>query len=670
MTSGASATGCRAGIDIGGTFTDAAIELPHGLRILKVPSTPSSPEQAVDAAFRAAEVDPRSTERFVHGTTIITNLLIERTGKPIAFVTTAGFEDLLEMQAGDKPNTYDLSWTKPDPFVRRSHCLGVHERVDWAGEVVLPLEATEICRVIAELGQLDCAAVAVCLMNAYANGEHERLLAEAIRDELPGVFCCTSTDVDPAIHEHDRASTTVLNAYAMPAVSAYIGSRRPDWGVVEFMSSRGGAVDAEVAAELPISLAFSGPAGGVVGAAALSYAAGYGDLLTFDMGGTSTDVAIVRKGATAVSRSADVVWGIPSRAPSLEIRSVGAGGGSILQVDTGGALRVGPMSAGVEPGPACYGRGGRLAAITDVNLVLGFLPGDTLGYGTIALDREAAYEALRQVAGELGATPEEVADGAYRIVNAAMAQAVRETTVYRGIDPREFTLFAFGSAAAQHAVEVAREMRVSRVILPAAASVFSAVGMLSARLERHRSRPLNCLVDDLVPNSTTLAALTSLETALRQASDGDLSAPPIWTLECRHAGQIHTLDIAYTPEVDTPETVRERFLAEHDRLFGVRGNAAVEVVSASLTLATPVRDFAAWWPSEGMESAGHLPEAQLVLPEGRTVDVLRRESLEQGASGAGPVLVADASSTAYVPSGASWLIDKFGSLVIDTGVAG
>ena len=657
-----------AGIDIGGTFTDAAFVGEKGLEILKVPSTPRAPEQAVNAAFARFALEPRAAERFVHGTTIITNLLIERNGGSVAFVTTQGFEDILEMQTGDKPNTYDISWVKPDPFVRRPLCLGVAERIDWRGRVETPLAPEEIERVVAALRELRCDAVAVCLLNAHANPVHERALRQAIEQALPSVFCCASSDVDPAVREYERASTTVLNAYAMPAVSAYVSGRRSEWGAVQYMSSRGGAVVADVASRLPISLAFSGPAGGVVGAASLARAAGYGDVITFDMGGTSTDVAIVRGGKAELRRLTDIEWGIPYRFPSLDIKSVGAGGGSILWSDAGGALRVGPRSAGVEPGPASYGRGGTVPTVTDVNLLLGLLPGDSLGYGSIRLDRTAASEAVGVLARLLERTVDDLAFGAWRIVNASMAQAIREITVHKGIDPRDFSLFCFGSAAGQHAVDVARAMRLGRVIVPASASVFSAVGMLSARLELYGSRAVDAPLASFFDDRSHQAAVASLENELRTAHAADSAiGQVIWTLECRHIGQTHTLDVAYAPGSDTEASVRERFLSEHDRLYGVRGDTDVEVVNAKVALTSPDPDFDAWRPQAddgdvAVGGAGHVPI------EGGDVPVVPRSGLRAGEAHAGPLLVADRSSTIYVPSGASCEVDAFGSLLVETGV--
>ena len=655
----------RVGIDVGGTFTDAAFAAEGGtLDVLKVPTTPDAPERGVNGAFAHSGIEPAAAERFVHGTTIVTNLLIERSGGRVALVTTSGFEDVLEMQAGDKPNTFDISWSKPETFVPRPRRLGVRERIDWAGKVLLPLERAEIARLLARLRELDFDAAAVCLLNAHANGTHERSLADAIREAFPGVHCCVSSEVDPGVREYERTSTTALNAYAMPALTAYVLDRENDWGDVHYMSSNGGAVESGVAAKLPIGLAFSGPAGGVVGALALSDQAGYGDLITFDMGGTSTDVAIVRSGRAEVRKSMDVAWGIPYRFPSLDIKSVGAGGGSVLWVDSGGALRVGPHSAGVDPGPACYGRGGTDATVTDVNLLLGLLPGASLGYGSIVIERAASEAAVRELAEALETPPDEVAFGAWRIVNANMAQAIREVTIYKGTDPRDFSLFCFGSAAAQHALAVARELRIGRTIIPAAASVFSGVGLLCARIEVFGSRSVDARLGSLFADQRSLGCVLGLEQALRQTHRAESLVEQVWILECRHVGQTHTLDIPFD-STDDEATVRERFLSEHARLYGVRGETDIEVVNARLSLMAPAPPFDSWRPVRRASVETNGASEQDVWMEKGPVAIVDRGDLESGASEKGPTLIADPSSTIYVPGDARWSMDEYGSIVID-----
>ena len=656
----------RLGIDIGGTFTDCAVAQGDGrLVTLKVPSTPTKPEDGVNSAIDVLQLPVNTLERFVHGTTIVTNLLVERTGGRVALVTTGGFEDVLEMQGGDKPNTYDTTWRKPEPFVPRPRRLGVAERVSSTGQVIKPLTTAEQDRVIAALQEMGCDAIAISFLNAHLNPTHEQAMARAIARAFPRMHCCISTGVDPAVREYERTSTTVLNAYAMPRITDYIRGREADWGEVHYASSSGGAVSADVAARVPISLAFSGPAGGVGGASALSRAAGYTNVITFDMGGTSTDVAIVRNGEALIRQHTEIEWGIPYRFPSLDIKSVGAGGGSIVWLDSGGALRVGPRSAGAQPGPACYGHGGGEPAVTDLNLLLGLLPSRRLGYGSISLEPDAAEGALSVIAERLGLSTLETTYGAWRIVNATMAQAIREVTVYKGIDPRDFSLFCFGSAAGQHAAAVAQELKMPRVIVPAAAPVFSAVGLLATRLEVYGKRAIGTLLPSAYQGGELQRLASNLETELQAEQPVGGLVHRLWSLECRQEGQTHSIDVAYAPGEDTEGDVRERFRAEHARLYGVPGTREIELVTLRLTLAAPRPDFQSWRPTNGSQETDPLPATRSVFTEQATVPVHDRRELPDGATGSGPCLVADHATTVYVPAEARWQVDAFGSLVLD-----
>ena len=654
------------GIDIGGTFTDTAFVDDDGmLRALKVPSTPGQPEAAVRAAFARLSVTVGDLERFVHGTTIVTNLLVERTGGKVVLITTAGFEDLLEIQGGDKPNTYDTTWRKPTPFVPRPLRLGVDERIDSEGNALIALTASEVERVIEELEPLKPEAIAISFLNAHLNAAHEQLVADALKAAFPAVHCCTSSGVDPAVREYERTSTTVLNAYAMTRITDYIRRQEYEWGEVQYASSSGGAVSAATAARLPLSLAFSGPAGGVGGARALSRAADYGDVITFDMGGTSTDVAIIRDGDALIRQHTEVDWGIPYRFPSLDIKSVGAGGGSVVWLDRGGALRVGPRSAGSEPGPASYGRGGQEPAVTDVNLLLGLLPSRSLGYGSVTLGPELARDALAPIAASLGVTIAETAHGAWRIVNAAMAQAIRQVTVYKGIDPRDFSLFCFGSAAGQHAAAVGRELRLPRVIVPAAAPVFSAMGLLSTRLELYGKRAIGKTLSAAWASRALEDSAHGLERELHGFRAREALKERVWTLECRQVGQTHTIELAYLPGADSEDALQDRFRREHERLYGIPGHKEIEIITLRLTLASERPEFNAWWPRNGREAAIDLPESHSVAIEGEAVPVHDRRDLGEGAAGDGPCLVSDQSTTVYVPSDARWQVDAFGSLLVE-----
>jgi N-methylhydantoinase A len=412
-------------------------------------------------------------------------------------------------------------------------------------------------------------------------------------------------------------------------------------------------------------LAFSGPAGGVIGSIRLTEAAGYGDLITFDMGGTSTDVAIVAGGRAQLRRSTEVDWGIPYRFPSFDIKSVGAGGGSIAWLDAGGALRMGPRSAGVDPGPACYGRGGTAPTTTDINVVLGLIPDHDFGYSSIEIDADAADRALTELAQTLDLTTRDLARGAWRTINANMAQAIRAITVYRGIDPRDFSLFCFGGAAGQHAAAVAQDMRLKRVIVPAAASVFSAVGMLLAPLHVSGGRSVNCLLEEFTQQDA--AQLGDLERQLRSTPAGRQLPDAKWTIECRHVGQTHSLDVDYFPSDDDVKSLEARFLSEHSRLYGIPGDAAIEVVNARLTLASG-EEAGLTWPRLAGGANGHSrKDPQYLALEDSQAEVWSRDQLSAGTTGKGPALIVDPSTTVYVPRECRWAMDEFGSILIDIG---
>jgi N-methylhydantoinase A len=459
------------GIDIGGTFTDAVLLADGELRTAKVPTVRAQERSVVEAAtaVRAAEA---GVERFTHGTTIATNALLERKGARTAFIGTAGFEHLLHLRRQTRAHLYRLCDTHPEPLVPLERCIGVHERVGPAGAVE-PLDLDSLPEVEAE-------AVAICLLFSFRDPTHERLVAEEVRRRLPGAHVVASHEVAPEFREYERASTTAVDAYLGPVLARYLSSladRCREAGLAEplVMRSSGGVCTLDEAASHPALVLVSGPAAGVVGAARIAALAGVEDAISFDMGGTSTDVCLIAGGR--VERAGErEVDGFPIRLPTVDLQTVGAGGGSIVWRDSGGAFRVGPQSAGADPGPACYGRGGVQPTVTDANLVLDRLPG--ILAGGLELDRAAAERAL----GDLDA--EAVVDA----VNAEMLRALRLVSVERGRDPRDFALVAFGGAGPLHACELAEELGIGKVVVPAAAGVLSALGLVASEERRDRVR--------------------------------------------------------------------------------------------------------------------------------------------------------------------------------------
>jgi N-methylhydantoinase A len=459
------------GIDVGGTFTDAVLLDGGELRTAKVP-TAAAQEESVLAAARAVCGGATSLDRFAHGTTIATNALLERNGARTAFVGTAGFEHLLQLRRQDRAQLYRLCAAHPEPLVPLERCHGVRGRMAPEGEVA-PLE-------LDSLGEIDGEAVAVCLLHAYRHPEHERLVAAELRRRLPGAHVVASHEVAPEFREYERASTTAVDAYLGPAVARYLralGERCRTEGLSEplVMRSSGGVASLEEAAAHPATILVSGPAAGAVGAALVARRAGFQEAIALDMGGTSTDVCLIEAGRVGRSAQRDV-GGFPVRLPSVDLHTVGAGGGSIAWRDSGGALRVGPRSAGSDPGPASYGRGGTAPTVTDANLVLGRLPVRIAG--GLELDRAAAERALD------GIDPAEVV----AVVNAEMLRALRVVTVERGVDPADHALVAFGGAGPLHACELAEELGIREVLVPEAAGVLSALGLVAGEERRDHVR--------------------------------------------------------------------------------------------------------------------------------------------------------------------------------------
>jgi N-methylhydantoinase A/oxoprolinase/acetone carboxylase beta subunit len=611
--------GRAVGADTGGTFTD--LVTADG-RIVKVLSTPDDPGRALREGLAAFGPDER-TELLAHGTTVATNALLERRGARVALVTNEGFADVIEIGRQDRPSLYDIWIDRPEPLVARELRFEVAGRIDAAGNelapVPLPLRMSRSTGTIPVQRDrrpgdafADVGAVAVCLLHADLNPSHERAVAAALEDAGIDVSC--SCDVSPEFREYERTVTTVVNAYLRPVCRPYLERLDGLADEVLVMTSGGGLVPAAEGARLPAALLLSGPAGGVRAGAALAAACGYPDAVTFDMGGTSTDVCLVRGGVPEPAPGREV-GGFPVRLPALDISTIGAGGGSIARIDPGGALVVGPDSAGADPGPACYGRGGTAPTVTDADLVLGRIPADASFPGLGRLDLQAATAALKQA----GADP----DGVVAVVDAAMEQAIRSVTVERGVDPRRLALVAFGGAGPLHACALAEALAMPAVVVPPRAGVFSAVGLLCSPRQR-----------ELVRTWATPADATGLQEALRALGDDARSAvgggddvDVLYALDCRYRGQSHELTVA---------TV-EAFPDEHRRRNGyARPDAPIEVVALRARARRPA-------PLE----PGQLP-------------ALKRERV------VGPAVAAETDCTVWVPAGwtaepgpaGAWLITR------------
>jgi N-methylhydantoinase A len=492
----------RIGIDVGGTFTDlVALEATGGVTLAKAPSTPADPSLGVMAGLeRLAEALGVSldallseTERIVHGTTVATNALLERKGARVGLLTTEGHRDVLEMREGLKDDRYDLRQPPPEPLVPRHRRLGVRERIRADGRIETPLDEASLAAAIAELARAEVAAVAVCYLHAWRDDRHERRTAEALRAAMPSAYVALSSAVLPQIKEYERVCTTVVNAYVGPALERYLGrlaTRLTEAGYrgpVLIIQSHGGLATIQDAVRLAAGGVLSGPAGGVAGSRHAARLIGHPDLILFDMGGTSTDISLVVDGAAQIASDRRLA-GQRVALPALDIVSIGAGGGSIARVDAGGVLHVGPESAGAEPGPACYGRGGTEATVTDANVVLGLLePASFLG-GRARLDLRAAEAAVDRIAEALGVERMAAAEGIHRVIDARMAEGIRLVSVRRGVDPRRFGILAFGGAAGLHVTALARQLGLRRVVVPRLAAVLSAWGMLTSDLRYEVAR--------------------------------------------------------------------------------------------------------------------------------------------------------------------------------------
>lgn len=660
----ASAAPVRLGVDVGGTFTDLVALIEGTVVTAKVPSTPANQAVGVMQAVAASQVDQAAVVTLAHGTTVATNALLERRGVPTALVTTSGFRDILEIGRQNRPSLYDLTEDRPPVLIPRDLRFVVTERMGPHG-LVEPLDEDSVEQAVRAVRQSGVQAVAVCLLFSFLYPDHERRVGAALREALPGVAVSLSSEVLPEFREYERFSTTVADAYLGPKLSAYlhelgrqVAEGRMPSPVV--MQSSGGVTGIEDAARHAASCILSGPAGGVVGAAYVAQASGYRNFLTFDMGGTSTDVAPVVDSKVQVTTEA-IVAGIPIRCPMVDVHTVSAGGGSVAWVDDGGALRVGPRSAGAAPGPACYGKGGADAAVTDANVVLGYLPdGARLG-GEVVLSRGDAQAALAAVAEQLKMTTDEAALGVVRVAEAEMARALRVISVERGLDPREFVLVAFGGAGPLHACALAEELGMVRVLVPRTCGVLSALGLAISDQRRDYVRPVLASLDRLVVEDIVPLFKQMEDEAVQ---DLGVEAPSFGRLvDLRYQGQSFELTI----EADDLVDLATNFHLAHEQRYGYRmDDQPLELVSARLVASVagdrPVlRDG----PPRGNARTG----IRSINLDGAWIDVpvLDRTALGCGSSVEGPAVVEFPEATCLVRPGWRGSVDEVGTLVLKRG---
>jgi len=650
------------GVDTGGTFTDVIRRDPDDtLRVYKLLSTPEDPSRAIGQGVSrivdAGAADDPSLPDVVHGTTVATNALLERRGARVAFVTTAGFEDLLALQRQNRPDLYSLEIDRPEPLVSPDDCFGLEERVRYDGTVLEEPSSASIDSLIEALEQNGYRAVAICLLHGYANPSHEERLAECIAEELSDVHVSTGSDVVGVFREYERASTTCVNAYVAPVMEEYLDQLRTrvDATSIQVMQSSGGRTGVDHASRYPVHTVLSGPAGGVVGARAAGRELGVERIMSLDMGGTSADVSLCdgELELTAESR----IDGLPVHVPVVDIHTVGAGGGSVAYADPGGGLRVGPRSAGAEPGPACYGRGGTEPTVTDAHLVLGRIrPGHFLG-GRMQLDPERARQAVGELGQELGLGYRETARGILEVADVSMKRALEVISMERGHDPRRFTLVAFGGAGPLHACRLADALEIRRVVVPRNPGLLSAYGVLHADLQRSTTRSILRPVEEFLDETDELRrTLESMRGATVGTSEDAADAFDYqWTAELRYEGQSFELDVPVDWSVDAEafDDPRSAFEREHERRYGYRAEKrVVELVALRLTASQPGPE-----PQQYRQIS---LETDREVREPKTADVgfaggsvetaiLDRRSLEDGRAFEGPAVVTEYSGTTIVP---------------------
>ena len=679
----------RLAVDVGGTFTDLALydTETDQLEFGKMPSTPA--DQAVGVTdgiselVERLEISTSSISYLIHGTTVATNTLLQRSGARTGLIVTKGFRDILQIGRQDRPHLYNWRIRNPDPLVPRRLRFEVTERVLYSGEVLTPLVQEDVDAVIEELRRADVEAVAVCLLHSYANPAHEKSIGRALESALPGTPVSLSHVVLPEFKEYERMSTTVINAYVAPTVGRYLRRLRgrvADMGVasdVYLMQSNGGMTSAKAAIERPLHTILSGPAAGVIGSVALAGVAGEPNTISVDMGGTSFDVCLSYQGEVRRSQESEINR-LPIKVPMVDIHTLGAGGGSIAWIDPGGALRVGPQSAGADPGPASYSRGGTDATVTDANLVLGRLNPQRFLGGRITLDVQLAEEAIRSnVAGPLGLGLEEAAEGIVRVVNASMIKGIRVVSVTKGYDPREFSLIAFGGAGPLHAAELAAELDIPRVLVPIAPGVTSAVGLLMADLRHDYVRTVLQRGDKLAAGElSALYAEMEAEALAQMRMEGvdDEGVSLVRLADVRYLGQGYEFEVPVdSGELGSGEVaaVFDRFHEAHKRLYGYAiPENPLEVVN--LRLVALAKTEGPRMQPASLNGATDPPGAMVghrdVFFKGRPVPthIYDRSRLTPGDVITGPAVVEQLDSTTVVWPGQSARADAYSNLVLET----
>jgi len=686
----------RVSADIGGTFTDIVVAGPDGQCLTKkVLSSPDDYSRSIVDGLASLLSDHGiagvSVQEIIHGTTVATNAILESKGAKTALITTAGFRDVLELRRLRVPQLYNLAYKPPAPIAERHLRFEVTERMTAAGCVLTPLAEEDVIHAAKRMKEEGVQSVAVCLLHSYRNPAHELRVGEIVRELLPDVHLSLSVEVLPEIREYERTSTTVINAYLGPTVRKYLDSLELHLhhaGIdapLRIMQSNGGVMPARAAGDKPAHIVESGPAAGVIGAQVIARRSGLGNVITFDMGGTTAKASIIEDGqvtrtteyevGAGISLSSKLVkgGGYALNLPVLDIAEVGAGGGSLVWIDRAGALKVGPQSAGAVPGPACYGRGGVDPTVTDANVVLGYVNPSELAGGTLKLQPDRAFDAIEGVANSLGLDVYEAARGIHQVVNANMIRAIKAVSTYRGRDPRDFALFAFGGSGPVHACGIAHDLGIRKVLVPAAPGLFSAVGLLEAQIENHLVQTFFTRLAD-----ADVTALREVCREMEARADQLFSEQPSdpkerrssWMADLRYVGQAYELSVPMEAIPTTHADVLalgELFEEEHQKTYGHRARTEpIEFVNIRLVarLERPDRE-----PIRANTVGGAVVADRRAYfgggdRGGLLTPVVSRSQLT-GRVLAGPMIIEDYDATTVVPPGSHVALDNTGTLIID-----
>ncbi len=666
----------RVGIEVGGTFTDLVAADGDRITIAKVPSTPASPDIGAFAALGAGDIDPARVTDLAHGSTVATNAILERKGARVAFVTTAGFRDIMFLQRHDRRNIYDLRYQKPAPPLNRRDCFEVVERVLASGEVVTPLDEAGVANdLVPALGRGGYDAVAICLLSAYAEPAHEQRVADIIAAALPDLRIACSHRIAREFREYERASTAVLSAYVQPVIDRYLDRFEATLANAGFrgrfsvMQSNGGRLPAAAMRSNAITALFSGPAAGVVGAIRQAARSGRDNLITFDMGGTSTDVSLVTAGEPAIAAETEID-GLPIRTPVLDIVSVGAGGGSLIWIDDGGMLRVGPRSAGAVPGPACYGRGGTEPTVTDAHVVRGTIRPDAFLGGTMALDAGKAHAAFADLAQRLGTDVQGAAAAAIRLAVANIVRAIQLVSTERGRDPRDYALLPFGGAGPLLAAEIAEELNIREILVPPNPGVISALGLVAADFVRVTGITRRAALDGDAPGILRADFARFQDEATREFRRLGLDGAVDFTLnvDMRFVGQAFEVPVEIDP-ADLPtltaSDLAARFDAAHRRVYMHGGEAGrkIEIVGLRCGIRRPQPPLDSFRERDAPLIG---PATAPVRVGDRTVSarMVAASSLRDGEQVVGPAMIEGYSSTTWVPPTWTAVRDAAGNILM------